>query len=346
MFAAMAKRPIAQQLIAATTLALIVVFATMTLVIQYQSENAALTVASGNLQHEAKLMAGTLDALFDAVKERGNRSSVFFQKFIGGTPVSGQNNVRTGEADLPVVTLNGEVLNGNERLLKAFRDLTGEEAAFLVIRDNKVYRLATLLKDKNGNAMHGVPLAEGDPVTKALLAGQDYQGLAIRAGKYNFSTVKLLRGADGKPWGAYSIRIALDGELKRIRDQFGSLVAGKTGYVYIVRPTDEKTIGEFVLHPKFQEKTVVEADIPANARTVVSDLITRKNGLFRYPLLDANGKEREKITFAATSSAWGWTVATGSWLDEYLEESHALRNNGTQEAEVLTLILNDQTQQK
>ena len=27
-------------------------------------------------------------------------------------------------------------------------------------------------------------------------------------------------------------------------------------------------------------------------------------------------------------------------------ESHALRNNGTQEAEVLTLILNDQTQQK
>lgn len=326
MFAAMAKRPIAQQLIAATTLALIVVFATMTLVIQYQSENAALTVASGNLQHEAKLMAGTLDALFDAVKERGNRSSVFFQKFIGGTPVSGQNNVRTGEADLPVVTLNGEVLNGNERLLKAFRDLTGEEAAFLVIRDNKVYRLATLLKDKNGNAMHGVPLAEGDPVTKALLAGQDYQGLAIRAGKYNFSTVKLLRGADGKPWGAYSIRIALDGELKRIRDQFGSLVAGKTGYVYIVRPTDEKTIGEFVLHPKFQEKTVVEADIPANARTVVSDLITRKNGFFRYSLLDANGKEREKITFAATSSAWGWTVATGSWLDEYLEESHALRN--------------------
>ena len=70
----------------------------------------------------------------------------------------------------------------------------------------------------------------------------------------------------------------------------------------------------------------MEADLPANARTVVSDLITRKNGLFRYSLLDADGREREKMTFAATSAAWGWTVATGSWLDEYLEESHALRN--------------------
>ena len=326
MFAAMARRPIAQQLIAATLLALIFVFTVMTLVIQHQADKAALAVASGNLEHEARLMAGTLDTMYEAVKERGNRSSQFFLKQIGGTPVPGQALVRTGDVELPAVTLNGEVLNGNERVLKAFRDLTGEEAALLFIKDNKVYRLSTLLKDKNGNAMHGVPIADGDPVAKALLAGQDYQGLAIRGGKYNFSTVKLLRGADGKAWGAYSIRIALDGELKRIRDQFGSLVAGKTGYVYIVRPTDEKTIGEFVLHPKFQEKTVVEADLPANARTVVSDLITRKNGLFRYSLLDADGREREKLTFAATSAAWGWTVATGSWLDEYLEESHALRN--------------------
>ena len=38
-------------------------------------------------------------------------------------------------------------------------------------------------KDKNGNAMHGVPIADGDPVAKALLAGQEYQGLAIRSGK-------------------------------------------------------------------------------------------------------------------------------------------------------------------
>ena len=233
---------------------------------------------------------------------------------------------KAGEVDLPVVKLGNEVLNGNERVLAAFKALTGEEAAFLFIKEGKVYRLATLLKDKDGKPMHGVPIGDADPVAKALLAGQDYQGLAIRGGKYNFSTVKLLKDGDGKPWGAYSIRISLDGELKRIRDQFGGLVAGKTGYVYIVRPTDEKTIGEFVLHPKFQEKSIAEVDLPAAAKASVTEVVTRKSGMFRYSMADQSGVEREKIIFAATSPAWGWTVATGSWLDEYLEESRALRN--------------------
>ena len=227
---------------------------------------------------------------------------------------------------MPVVKLGNEVLNGNERVLAAFKALTGEEAAFLFIKEGKVYRLATLLKDKDGKPMHGVPIGDADPVAKALLAGQDYQGLAIRGGKYNFSTVKLLKDGEGKPWGAYSIRISLDGELKRIRDQFGGLVAGKTGYVYIVRPTDEKTIGEFVLHPKFQEKSIAEVDLPAAAKASVTEVVTRKSGMFRYSMADQSGVEREKIIFAATSPAWGWTVATGSWLDEYLEESRALRN--------------------
>ena len=320
------RRPIAQQLILATIAALTIVFSVMTLIIQRKADSSAIAVAEQNLEHEAKLMASTLDALFEGIKSRGETQSQFFIKYIGGAPQLDQGEVRVGDVDLPVIKLGNEVLNGNDRVLAAFKALTGEESAFLVFKDNKVYRLATLLKNKDGKPMHGVPIADNDPVAKALLAGQDYQGLTIRAGKYNFSTVKLLKDASGKPWGGYSIRISLTDELKRIRDQFGSLIAGKTGYVYIVRPTDEKTIGEFVLHPKFQEKTITESDLPAAAKTAVSEVIKRKNGTFRYLMTDQNGVDREKIVFAATSPAWGWTVATGSWLDEYLEESHALRN--------------------
>jgi methyl-accepting chemotaxis protein len=326
MLSGLQRRPIAQQLILATIAALVLVFSIMILIVQHKAESSALAVAEQNLEHEAKLMAGTLDSLFEAVKIRGESQSQFFLKYIGGKPELGQGAVKTGDVELPVVRLAGEVLNGNERVLKAFRDLTGEETAFLVIKDNKLYRLNTLLKDKDGKSMSGVPIGDSDPVAKAVLAGNDYQGLTIRGGKYNFSTVKVLKGDDGKAWGAYSIRIGLAGELKRIREQFGSLVAGKTGYVYIVRPTDEKTIGEFVLHPKFQEKTLAEVDVPAAAKQAVTEVIARKQGVFHYALPDASGRERDRIVFAATSAGWGWTVATGSWLDEYLEESHALRN--------------------
>ena len=299
MLSGLQRRPIAQQLILATIAALVLVFSIMILIVQRKAESSALAVAEQNLEHEAKLMAGTLDSLFEAVKVRGESQSQFFLKYIGGKPELGQGSIKTGDVELPLVRLAGEVLNGNERVLKGFRDLTGEETAFLVIKDNKLYRLSTLLKDKDGKSMNGVPIGDSDPVAKAVLAGNDYQGLTIRGGKYNFSTVKVLKGGDGKPWGAYSIRIGLEGELKRIRDQFGSLVAGKTGYVYIVRPTDEKTIGEFVLHPRFQEKTLAEVDVPAAAKQVVAEVIARKQGVFHYALPDA-GRERERIIFAAT----------------------------------------------
>ncbi len=326
MLAQFQRRPVAQQLIIVTILALVVVFSFMTLIVQRNSDRAALAVAEHNLEHEAKLMAGMLDSLFDAVKVRGEAQSAFFVRFAGGKPELGQGTQRVGDVELPVMRIGNEVQNANDRLLKAFRDLTGDEAALLAVKDNKVYRLSTLLKDKEGKPMHGVPLADGDAVAKAVLAGQDYQGLAIRGGKYNFSTVKVLKGGDGKVWGAVSVRIALDGELKRIRSQFGSVVAGKTGYVYIIRPTDEKTLGEFVLHPKFQEKTVAEVDIPVATKNAIVEILRKQNGMIRYALSDEKGVEREKIVVAATSSAWGWTVGTGSWLDEYLEESHALRN--------------------
>src|SRR5574343_32635 len=183
-----ARRPIAQQLILATMVALIVVFSVMTLIVQKKADSAAIAVAEVNLEHEAKLMAGTLDSVFEAVKARGEDESQFFLKYIGVSPEPGVGMVRTGDVDLPAVKLGNEILNGNDRQLKAFRDLTGNDAAFLVIRDNKVYRLATLLKDKEGKTMTGVPLPDGDPVAKALLSGQDYQGPSLRRGKYNFST--------------------------------------------------------------------------------------------------------------------------------------------------------------
>lgn len=326
MFAGFERRPIAQQLTIVTMAALVVVFSILALVVQRNADRAALTVAEQNLDNEAQIMAGMLDSIFDAVRVRGEQQSAFFIKSFAGAPTLSAESLKTGDVDLPTLRIGSEIQNGNTRPLLAFRDLTGDDAAFLVIKDNKLYRLSTLLKDKDGKAMSGVPLAQDDPVSKAVLSGQDYAGLAIRGGKYNFSTVKLLKGADGKPWGAYSVRIGLETELKRVRDQFGKIVAGKTGYVYIVRPTTEKGIGEFVLHPKFQEKQVGEVDVPEVAKQSIRDMLQAKKGVFRYSMLDASGGEREKLIFAATSPAWGWTVATGSWTDEYLEESHRLRN--------------------
>ena len=90
MFSSLQRRPIAQQLILATIAALVLVFTVMTIIVQRKADSAAIAVAESNLEHEAKLMAGTLDSLFEAVKIRGETQSRFFIKYIGSTPELGQ----------------------------------------------------------------------------------------------------------------------------------------------------------------------------------------------------------------------------------------------------------------
>lgn len=326
MFSQFNRRPIAQQLIMAMVVALIFIFSVLALVVQNKADSAAIAVARAYLANEAKLMASTLDAAFESVRARGEDQSKFFERFAGGVPTRGDTLVRTGDVDLPAMRIGGELLNGSDRILKSFKELTGDEGAFMVIQEGKLYRVSTLLKNKEGKTMYGVPVKDGDPVATAILAGKDYFGLSIRSGQYYFSTVRALRDASGTVWGAHSVRISLDAELKRIREQFGKVVAGQTGYAFIVRPLPDKGVGEFVMHPKFQDQAVGDLELPASARQMIEELLASKQGSRNYFLKDANGLEREKLIFAETSSAWGWTVFTGSWLDEYLEESHALRD--------------------
>ena len=71
MFPQFSRRPIAQQLLIAMLLALGCVFSALALIVQNKADGAAITVAQANLENEAKLMAGTLDAAFESVRGRG-----------------------------------------------------------------------------------------------------------------------------------------------------------------------------------------------------------------------------------------------------------------------------------
>ncbi|MFZ2854282.1 MAG: Cache 3/Cache 2 fusion domain-containing protein [Rhodocyclaceae bacterium] len=319
------RLPIAQQIILTAVALLLLVFSLMTLIVDRMAGQTAVADAGHSLEQQTKIMVGTLDTFFDNVKARGERQSKFFFQTIGSTITSGQGTMMTGDVDLPVLKVGSETGNANHKLLQDFKTLTGDEAAILILKDGKVYRAATLLK-RDGKSMDGSVLPPGDPVSEALLKGLDYSGMTVRNGSYNFSTVKLVRDAEGKPFAAYSVRINLEPELKQIRELFGKVVTGKTGYVYVMRPTDEKTIGEFVLHPKFQGKLMGDMDASDETKNRLRQMLVNKNGQSRYFMLDADKREREKLTQYATSAAWNWTLVSGSWLDEYLEESIKLRN--------------------
>ena len=146
---------------------LVVVFAVMIGVTAWLTEQADVVQSQMELENEVRLVVGGLDSEFDSVKARGARQLRFFEQFLGGPVRQGEGTHKTGEVELPILTVNGSMLNGNHEALERFKKLTDEESAILLIHQGKVYRLSTLLK-RDGKPMDGTTLADSDPVAVAL----------------------------------------------------------------------------------------------------------------------------------------------------------------------------------
>lgn len=325
--------PLGRQILLPAMFVLIVVFALMIGVSAWLTERAAMAQAQLELGNEVKLVVGGLDSEFDSVKARGARQLRFFEQFLGGAVRRGEGMHKTGDLELPTLTVNGALLNANHEPLERFKALTTEESAILVLHQGKVHRLSTLLK-RDGKPMDGTALADSDPVTKALLAGEDYQGLVVRNGKYYFSNIRALKDSQGKVFAGLSVRIELDDVLTRLRALYGSVVAGKTGYVTIVRPSgDDKTIGEFIVHPKFQGKVIGEVVGDGRARHLHlwlqrlieqyadSILVVDTETALAAGTLDGAMRARgpngqlADILIAATAQTHGLTVVTANTRD-------------------------------
>ena len=146
--------PLASQIILVISVFLFCVFLALTWGVLRQTEKSLIDETSRTLEQEAKVMAGTLDTFYGNVEERAERQLRLFTQWVGGAITPGGETVRTGEIDLPAIRIGGELINGRDSKLAAFREMTGDEAAFLAIKDGKLYRAATLLK-RDGKPMDG-----------------------------------------------------------------------------------------------------------------------------------------------------------------------------------------------
>ena len=319
------RLPVAQQIILVSAALLILIFTVLTVLVTAMTSRSAVNAAEAQMKQQMRVVSDMLDSQFEATVARGERQMHIFSQHLGGQVVVGSDLVHTGSVELPALRVGSELLNANHRLLQSFKTLTGVDGALLSVYQGKVYRAATLLK-QGDTPMDGTEIKPGDPVADALLQGKDYTGLAIRNGGYFLSTVKVIKSADGKPVAAVSVRISLEDDLKRLRAALAKMTVAKTGFVYVVRPTqDDKTLVEFVAHPKRQGQTL--ADENEEGRASMKKIVaTPDDGVINYTLKTEEGSLRERIGVVSYAERWGWRVVGTAWMDEFLDETTQLRN--------------------
>ena len=98
---------------------------------------------------------------------------------------------------------------------------------------------------------------------------------------------------------------------------------GDTGYPYAIKIEKDLADSFFTLHPKLEGKNTREVKGPL--LMLATEMSAKDEGTISYMYDDENGKSREKIVVFKKTPSWGWTVAGGTWIDEYNKNAAAMR---------------------
>ena len=325
MLASFSKAPISRQIVLATGLLLGVMFTISILLLHSYTTNNAVEAAKKGLEEKLQVMTGSLDGYYGNVKDRGDRELRLFLRGLPGQIQSASGMAHVGAIELPLLKAGEETLNGNHALLEKFKAIGGSEATILSLANGKVYRAASTEKI-DGKSLEGSTLNNADPLAQALSKGEIYAGLSYQGAKIYFNSMQPIKDASGRVIGGATVSIDIEPEMAQIRGIFNSGMSGKTGSLFIIRPTGDDRVGEFLLHPLYQGKTVQES-LPPDQYGAIQYLFVAKQGVSIHDDMDPRDKQiKVGLSAFRTSQSWNWVVGIGGFLDEFTAESRTQRN--------------------
>ena len=148
----------------------------------------------------------------------------------------------------PVLSLDGQPLNGNDAHLQAFTRSTGAVATvFAAQGQGDFVRIATTLKNEKGDqsaAVLGSRLDRAHPAYAAIQAGQSYMGLAHLFGRQYMTQYRPLKDASGATVGIAFVGQDFSQLLEHFKDSIRALKVGQTGYYYVLNAEDGPQRGQ------------------------------------------------------------------------------------------------------
>ncbi|GAA5786373.1 methyl-accepting chemotaxis protein [Chitiniphilus shinanonensis] len=333
------QRPIGQQILILGVIVCVLVFGTLIVFTSYTVQSTALRLATQELDSQINLVKNSLQVAYNGALARSQGTIDLFPRHLPGDLTVSNDTMQTGDTMAPVVLAGTTPINGRTDLLEAYKHQTNAEPA-IIARDAKGrwLRVNTLLKGKDGKIQLGSEVKPDEPVTQAIAAGKPYTGLLLRNGEYFLTRAQPIKNAAGQVAGWYQVRIGLRDEIQGLRDMLKTIVVGKTGYLYVLAPTHDDKIAQFIVHPKHEGQLAGES-LQGKEREVIAHLVEKRNGTMEYEWPDADGNMRMKTVAFAEVPSWGWIVGTGSYIDEFTAEGIALRNRLVILSVVLAVVM-------
>lgn len=198
-------------------------------------------------------------------------------------------------------------LNDTNEIVDEIEKLTGSSATIFQLVDDKLLRISTTVKKKDGERAIGTYIPSDSPVYKTIMEGKVYSGKAYVVNDWYITAYKPLKNTDDEIIGAIYVGQIMISDV--VRKHVSETKIGP-GYFFLY--TDE---GSFLIHP-----TLTESD---NLYEIVP-LMKDADGMVEYVY-----KGDEKIAFTKRIDSWGVHVAIAQKREDFVAglDMKMLRNN-------------------
>ncbi|OGB68456.1 MAG: hypothetical protein A2486_03905 [Burkholderiales bacterium RIFOXYC12_FULL_65_23] len=291
-------------------------------------------VVSREMEHQAEQeLAGRTRMLAEFVEasdtDLQRRIAALAQVLVDNLPGNLELDTATvqiKEIATPVLKLDGRPLNLNFQTVDHFTAMTGSVATIFAKTGDDFVRISTSLKNDRGERVVGTLLDRTHPAYAQVRAGKRYVGQATLFGRRYITQYDPIQNQDGQVIGLTFVGLDFSEIFSSLKQAIKQLKAGSSGYYYVLDAQPGPNYGTLLVHPAQEGKNVLEAK-DSNGRPFIKQMLEQKNGLVRYPWINATLGEtrvREKVAAYAFYPNWNWVIAGGTYVEEYTTKTQRL----------------------
>jgi diguanylate cyclase (GGDEF)-like protein/PAS domain S-box-containing protein len=268
--------------------------------------------------------------------------TVFAGELAGPVRIDSRRTMTAGTREVPLLSIGGRAVVPDLPLINEFTKASGGSIATIFVRQGDDFvRLATSLKNSEGERAVGTVLDRNHPAYRRLLDGWDYLGAVRLYDRSYMAKYRPLLDDESRVVGALFVGLDLSATFARIGEELRSIRFGETGYVFVLDDRQGDRHGLFLVHPAYQGRTVFDVADANTAKFFGAALEdANKETIVRYSMNDVSGQSREEIASFIHFPEWHWVIGAAAEYSEFAKRRLDLQYavTGTIVVAVLAMI--------
>ncbi|WP_151946912.1 methyl-accepting chemotaxis protein [Aliarcobacter butzleri] len=313
------KKSVIAKVIFVSIISIIISMSILTFLVSNNTFEAMKKNTESTVHKEISLLVENINTFNKVAKTGADTIGNIFLDMLQGIKIDKSQNIKIGDLQTPVLSINGKALNLNFDIVDKFTEMTnGSVATIFVRKGDDFIRISTSLKKEDGNRAIGTKLDINHPGYKKVLQGETYLGKATLFGK-NYMTKYIPIKQDGEVVAIAFIGSDISKDLDNLTQTISSKVIGKTGYYFIVNSNEKDSkYGNFIIHPKLKDTSGLELT-DKNGLLIIKEMLKAKNGELTYLW-----NEGEKFVVFENFEEWNWLLVGGVNSNEIFADANKI----------------------